>query len=180
MDAEIDDEALAARIASGDDRDAEAMLCRRWFPRIRAYGHSHLRDREASADLAQEVLVVVIRALREKRVTETGRLSAYVSGVSRNVARDWKKGERRRGALLESFGSAWSDIAGAPPPIERVRLGECLQKLGARDRAIVVLTYYADLDGDEIARELDMSGGNVRVARHRALKQLLRCVEGEP
>lgn len=180
MDAEPDDEILATRIAAGDDRQAEGELCRRWFPRIRAYGRLHLRDRDASGDLAQEVLVIVIRSLREKRVTETSRLSAYISGVSRNVARDWRKGERRRGALLDRFGPTWSDIAPAPPPIERLRLVDCLRKLGARDRAIVVLTYYAGADGDEIAGELGMSVGNVRVVRHRALKQLLHCVGGEP
>lgn len=180
MDAECDDQILAERIAAGDDRQAEAQLCRRWFPRIRAYGRLHLRSADASADLAQEVLVIVLRALREKRVTETGRLPAYVSGVCRNVARDWKKGERRRDALLERFGPTWSDIAAPPPPVERLRLVECLRKLGVRDRAVVVLTYYADEDGDEIARELDMSPGHVRVARHRALKQLLHCIGGDP
>jgi RNA polymerase sigma factor (sigma-70 family) len=182
MDAAGDDAALAARIAGGDDAQAEAMLCRRWLPRVRAYGRVHLRDADAdaAADLAQEVLVIVIRALRERRVNEGERLAAYVSGVCRNVTRDWKKGERRRAALLDRFGPAWAQIAQPAPAVDRAQLARCLQSLSARGRAVVVLTYFGDKDGDEIARELGMSSGNVRVTRHRALEQLLECMGGGP
>jgi RNA polymerase sigma-70 factor (ECF subfamily) len=175
MDA-VDDVSLAERIASGDDLQAEAELCRRWFPRIRAYGRLHLGAE--AGDLAQEVLVVLLRALRERRVTDIQRLPAYVSGVCRNMTREWRTSERRRSILLERFGATLSEITAPPPQIERVRLVECLKKLTARDRAVIVLTYYADHDGDEIARELEMSAGNVRVTRHRALKQLLHCMGG--
>jgi RNA polymerase sigma-70 factor (ECF subfamily) len=174
-----DDSLLATRIAGEGDADAEAELCRRWYPRIRAYGRLHLGASDAG-DLAQEVLTILIHALRERRVTELEKLPAYVSGVCRNVARDWKKGQRRRAGLLERFGPTWIETVAAPPPMERPKLIDCLRRLGARDRAIVVLTYFADKDGDEIGRELQMSLGNVRVARHRALKQLLHCVGGEP
>ena len=177
MDAEESDAALAARIAAGDDREAESALCRRFFPRIRAYGRLHL-DANASADLAQEVLVVLIRALREGRVSDVDRLPAYVSGVARNVARDWKRGETRRKSLLERFPTDAS-YDEAPAPMDRSRLVHCLGQLSARDRAIVVLTYYAEKDGGEIAGELSMSLANVRVARHRALKQLLLCIGRE-
>jgi RNA polymerase sigma-70 factor (ECF subfamily) len=173
MDAD-DDFSLAERIASGNDPQAEAELCRRWFPRIRAYGRLHLGAE--AGDLAQEVLLVLLRALRERRVTDVHRLSAYVSGVCRNMTREWRIGERRRSMLLERLGPTLSEVTAPPPPIERLRLIECLKKLSVRDRAVVVLTFYADKDGDEIARELEMSVGNVRVTRHRALKQLLDCI----
>jgi RNA polymerase sigma-70 factor (ECF subfamily) len=173
------DSQLARRIAAEGDAEAEAELCRRFYPRIHAYGRLHLGASDA-ADLAQEVLTILIRSLRERRVTELDRLPAYVSGVCRNVARDWKKGERRRAGLLERFGPTWLETVATAPPIERSTLAECLRKLGVRDRAVVVLTYFVDLDGDEIARELGTTMGNVRVARHRALKQLLHCIEGKP
>ena len=71
------DRELAARIAGGEDRRAEAEL--------------------------YQVLVVTIRALRQGRVAEIDRLAAWVLGVCHNIARDWKKGERRRADLLESL-----------------------------------------------------------------------------
>jgi RNA polymerase sigma-70 factor (ECF subfamily) len=129
-----------------------------------------------AADLAQEVLVILINSLRERRVAEVDRLAAYVSGVCRNVARDWKRSAERRSTLLERFGPTWLEHTHPPAPVERGRVVECLSGLGARDRAVVVLTYFADHDGAEIAHALGMTPGNVRVTRHRALKQLLQCL----
>ena len=60
------------------------------------------------------------------------------------------------------------------------KLSACLDHLPARERTIVALTYYLDRDGGEIARELAMTPGNVRVARHRALKHLYECLTGGP
>jgi RNA polymerase sigma-70 factor (ECF subfamily) len=180
MDAEQDDAALAARIAGGGDPQAEEQLARAWFPRVRAWSRLHARDADAAADLAQEELIVVLAALRERRVTETGRLPAYVLGVCRNVARDWSKGQRRRGALLERFGSEWAQAIPPAASVEKAKLAQCLQRLTPRERAVVTLTYYADRDGDEIGHALEMTPGNVRVVRHRALQQLLDCLGRQP
>jgi RNA polymerase sigma-70 factor (ECF subfamily) len=53
---------------------------------------------------------------------------------------------------------------------------EVVAKLSMRQRAVVVLTYWDDLDADEISRRLGISSGAVRkhLARARArLKELL-------
>ncbi len=171
------DAALALRIASGDDREAEAALCRRWLPRVRAYGRVHLRDADAASDVAQDILVVMLQALRAGRVEECDRLAAYVSGVCRNVVRDWRRTEQRKQVLLERFGPGWDASVPPAPTVDRERLAGCLNRLEARDRAIVALTYFAGRSGDEIALELVMAAGSVRVARHRALAKLHHCLE---
>jgi RNA polymerase sigma-70 factor (ECF subfamily) len=178
MATDSDDRDLAESIVNGEDPVAEEKLCRRWFGRIRAYGRLHLRDAEAATDLAQEVLIIVIRALRAQKVADRDRLGAYISGVCRNTVRDWQKTARRRSALLAEVAPAWSEAISRPPVVEGGRLSACLGELGARDRAVVVLTFYGDCDAEDIARELRMSIGNVRVTRHRALKQLLVCLGG--
>jgi len=52
----------------------------------------------------------------------------------------------------------------------------CLQTLGQRDRAVLILTFYAEKTSSEIADELGLTSGGVRVARHRALDRLRECV----
>jgi RNA polymerase sigma-70 factor (ECF subfamily) len=172
---------LARRIARAHDREAEAQLCRLLFPRVRAYGLLHLRDASAAADLAQDVLVVVLRALREGRVEAPERVLAYVMGVCRNTVLDFRKGERRRQSLLEYYGpSLASEFVSSAVTLDADRLEQCLQHLCARDRVILVLSYFAERSGPEVAAELEMSTGSVRVARHRALKQLHECMTGSP
>ncbi|MBX3188581.1 MAG: sigma-70 family RNA polymerase sigma factor [Labilithrix sp.] len=173
----FEDEALARRIAAGDDADAARLLCRRLFPRIRAYGLRRLRDDAGAADLAQHVLVVVLEALRAGRVEEPDRLAAFVMGVCRNTVIEWKKVERRRSAVLEKYAASFDGVTEiAPVSVDVARLEHCLDELAPRDRTIIALTYFDERAADDIGRELSMSTGNVRVARHRALARLHACV----
>lgn len=173
------DAALATRTVAGDP-DAEAELCGRLFPRARAYGLLHLRDESAAADLAQQVLVVVIEALRAGRVREIERVGAFVAGVCRNTLLDLHKSERRRDALLAKFGPSMAAVVEQPgSDVDRVKLEHCLDHLSVRDRMIVALTFFADRSADDISKALAMTAGNVRVSRHRALRQLHGCISGE-
>jgi RNA polymerase sigma-70 factor (ECF subfamily) len=176
-DDSFEDETLARRIATDHDAEAERLLCRRLFPRIRAYGLRHLRDDAGAADLAQHVLVVVLEALRAGRVEDPGRLPAFVMGICRNTVIEWKKVDRRRNTLLEKYAATLVGVAEiAPVSVDVVQLEHCLEELGARDRTIIALTYFDERAADEIGRALAMSVGNVRVARHRALARLHACV----
>lgn len=179
MDDAAEDIRLARRVALEGDASAEAVLCARLHPRIRAYARRHLRDVAAASDLAQTVLVVVIEALRDRRIEELERFPAFVMGTSRNMASDWRRGEKRRHSLLEKFGPSFASIAEAPSDrVDDAKLGECLEHLPSRERSVVTLTFFAERSADQIAKELGMTAGNVRVARHRALRHLHECMGG--
>ena len=171
----IEDAALARRITAGD-REAEAVLCRRLLPRVRAWGLKHLRDEVAALDLGQQVVIAVLEALRAGRVTEIDRLGAFVIGTCKNTLAAQRRGERRRADLLAEFGPALAGVTEQAPALDQERLAHCLGLLAPRARAVVALTFYAERSADEIAGELGLSAGNVRVARHRALAQLHDCM----
>jgi RNA polymerase sigma-70 factor, ECF subfamily len=176
-DDSLEDAVLARRIAANLDPSAEAQLCRRLLPRIRAYGLCHLRDEAAASDLAQQVLVVVIEALRANRVEDPERLAAFVMGTCRHTILDWRRVDRRRHALLERFGpSLASSVETESVSFDTAKLVPCFDELAPRQRTILVLTYFSDRDADHIGRELAMSSGSVRVARHRALGLLYECI----
>jgi RNA polymerase sigma factor (sigma-70 family) len=56
------------------------------------------------------------------------------------------------------------------------RVVRCLDTLPLRDRTILILTFYADKPAPEIAAELQIAPGAVRVARSRALARMRECV----
>jgi RNA polymerase sigma-70 factor, ECF subfamily len=154
----------------------EAELCRRFAPRIRLYGLRHLRDEQAAADLVQQVLIVLIEAVRGGRVREPERIESFVLGTCRLVVRDGWRGERRRAELLAEYGEVLAPAAAPAPSTDVERLRGCLERLSERERAVVVLTFYDERDADEIAGALGMTGGNVRVVRHRAVARLGDCM----
>lgn len=168
------DGALARRAARGD-RAAEEALCRRFRPRIRLYGLRHLREEAAAADLAQDVLVAVIARLRAGAVREPDRLASFVLSTCRQLAGSAVRTARRREALL----SAEPLPAPLDPPAEplpRDRLARCLEALAARERAVVVATFYAEQPAEAISRNHALSAAHVRVLRHRALRHLRTCL----
>ena len=171
---------LARAIAAappGSAADEEARLYRALAPRVRLYGLKHLRDGARADDLAQEVLLTTLERLRSGEIREPERIASFVLGTSRAKVVDLIRGERRRQDLAERFIPGFA--AEAPrEPLDLDRLAECLDRLSERARAVVTMTFYAERDGAEIARELTLSPGNVRVTRHRALAQLRLCMEG--
>ena len=173
------EDARLARLVAAGDRDAELALCRRMLPRVRAWGLKHLRDEAAARDLAQQAVLVMIEAVRARRVEQVDRIGAFVLGVCKHTLEAWQRGERRRAALLDRYGPTFDGIAElADEALDRRRLQHCFELLAPRARAVIALTFFAERDGDDIARELGVSAGNVRVVRHRALAQLHDCVTG--
>lgn len=164
----------------GRARDAEAQLYQRLAPRVRLYGLRHLRNEAAAADLTQQVLLLTIESLRAGRLREPERLASFVLGTCRMIVRDLRRGAKRRQRLLEQFGADLpvAQVPGAPD-IDIERLANWLQRLPERDRSVLVLTFYAERSTAEVAAELGLSPGNVRVIRHRALGRLRECMTGE-
>jgi len=176
---EIDDAGLARRAAGGSDPAAEAELCRRLGPRIRLYGLRHLRDPHAAQDLVQQVLLATLESLRAGKVREPERIASYVLGMSRMTVMEIRRGTRRREALLEAYGG--TEALEAPEPfLDGDKLAQCLQTLAERERSVVTLSFLAEKDGDEVAADLGLSAGNVRVIRHRALAKLRQCMGDAP
>jgi RNA polymerase sigma-70 factor (ECF subfamily) len=161
------------------ERERERELCGTYAGRIRSYGMRHLRDRVLADDLVQLVLLAVVQALRAGRVEAVERLDAYVFGTARNICMDLRRGDARLRRVAEqaarelpaSYLPAWEAV-------DRGRLQDCLGALEPRDRAVIIATFIEDRDSDEIGATLQLSAGNVRVIRHRALARLRDCVEG--
>jgi DNA-directed RNA polymerase specialized sigma24 family protein len=88
MDPQVSDAEVVRCIAArgSDAGAAETELCRRFATRIRLYGLRHLRDSDRARDLVQAVLVGVLVAAREGRVSDPERVDRFVLGTCRNVA----------------------------------------------------------------------------------------------
>ena len=175
--------ALARRIAAAGargDAGAEAELYRILAPRVRLYGRRHLRDDEEAHDLMQQVMLMTIEKLRAGELREPERVVSFVFGACRMVTLEQRRGARRREALLEKFGAdlPMADIA-VPPRLDEARVAACLQRLAARERAVLIQTFFEEEPADRVGAALGLTAGNVRVIRHRAMERLRECVMGK-
>src|SRR5689334_10101545 len=174
--------AIARRIAAAaprTDAAAEAELYRLLAPRVRLYGRRHLRDDEAAHDLMQQVMLMAIEKLRAGELREPERIASFVFGARRMVTLEIRRGARRRETLLEKYGADLEIADIAPPPrLDEARVAACLQRLAARERTVLIASFYEDEPAERVGATLGLSAGNVRVIRHRALQRLRDCVMG--
>lgn len=178
-----DDAALVRRIAAAapeQDTDAEAEVCRRFTQRVRLFALRHLRSDAAAADLVQEVLIIVLKKLREGGVRDAGRLAGFVLGTARQCIVDWRRSAIRRERILDAFPiDLPSLVEEGAEPLDTDRLGHCLQDLPERERSVLLMTFYDDRPADAVGSELGLSAANVRVIRHRGIQHLRECMDLE-
>src|SRR5215831_1965206 len=176
VEIQFNDAELVRRIGTGDT-EAEAELFRRMAPRIRLYGLRHMRDEYAADDLTQQVLITTIEALRAGRLREPEKLASFVLGTCRMAVLDLRRNAQRKERLLEQFGAdILAPVQPSKPCLDHDRLARCVQSLKERERAVIVMTFYDEQTGTDVAGFLGVSEANVRVIRHRAIHQLRDCM----
>src|SRR5512141_1823269 len=177
MEIERSDAELVRQIGSGSDREAEVELFRRMAPRIRLYGLRHLRNEHAAEDLTQQVLISTLEALRAGRLREPEKLASFVLGTCRMTVLDLRRGAQRKQRLLEQFGADLLTPDRSPlPHLDHEQLTRCVQNLKERERTVIVMTFYDEQTGADVANFLGISEANVRVIRHRAIHQVRDCM----
>src|SRR5690242_20258670 len=172
---------LIERIRAGDG-EAEEILVQRFHPRALAALTALTRDREAARDLAQDVLLVTLRAARNGKVNDPEKLGLYILGIARILAKNHirkKILQRTRedelpAEVLDRVSGAMAS-ARAEEEERESSVRRALEELPAADRDIVLLT----LDGRkprEIAATLQIAPDLVRQRKFRAIQKIANCL----
>jgi DNA-directed RNA polymerase specialized sigma24 family protein len=142
--------------------DELEALYRAKLPEFRRVAAAIAGDRELGRDAVQEAFASAVRSRRGFR--GSGTLEAWVWRIVVNAARD----ARRRPAA-------------SPSPHEPATNGHSsvmpLDLLTERQREIVFLHYYADLDYTAIAEALAISAGTVGATLNAARRTLRQALE---
>lgn len=170
--AEVSDEVLVRRAASGRDKQAFAELVRRHQGKIRGLLLRLSGDRTLATDLAQEVFLRAYRGL--VGFEGRSRFSTWVYRIAYNVFLNHRSRTKQFTALPEGF-EARSGRAEEPQSHADLRrdLDAAIATLPERYRAVVTLYYLQDVSYPEIAEILSLPLGTVKTHLHRA-KRLLR------
>lgn len=168
---------LAERIQQGD-RSAERDLVDLFYGRVYAMAMARTRDRETSLDLAQEIMLAILSALREGRLRDPAALPGYVSTTARNRISYFFRERGRK--PTEPLSSAESDL---PSPEENARRQErlrlarrAIEQLTTKEQQILRLTFVESLTAREIGARLALKPEAVRKRRSRALRKARRSL----
>jgi RNA polymerase sigma factor (sigma-70 family) len=148
----------------------EALYRRRFHSFVRV-AEAICRDPHAAVDAVQEAFASAIRGRVAFRGDAT--IETWVWRCVVNAARDVASADVRR--LEPADAVAEVAATNGEPPDEDVRAA--LTTLTERQREIVFLRYYADLDYRAIGEVLGISIGTVGAALHAAQASLRRRLE---
>ena len=131
-------------------------------------------DADAAFDAVQDAFASALRSRR--RFRGDAPLEAWLWRIVLNSARDRRRAHERRPLL------ATAEPAVSPNGYEADELVRALlAQLPDRQREVIFLRYYADLDYAAIARVLEISEGTVGAtlnAAHAALRRRMQEVRG--
>ena len=169
---------LAARIRSREP-SAEEEFVRLFSPRVALMVLARTHDPEAARDLAQDVMLAVVRAVRGEQLRDPERLVGFVFGIARNLINNYLRNRNR--LPREDSLEAARHLASPPHPAEdteRIALVQrALGALDSTDRRILLLTLVEGLKPGEIGIQLGLSSEIVRARKSRALKKTIDCVK---
>lgn len=140
-----------------------------WYSAVRRYAHHRGLSPSDGDDLVAEVFTIAWRRIDD--VPEDAVPWLFV--VARNVLRNMRRGEQRRGRMLARLPRPDARLPPEPEPaddVERVR--KALATLGPRDRELLVLIAWDGLTPQQAATALGWTPGATRVRLHRARARL--------
>jgi len=147
-------------------------LYRERFADFVAVAASIVGDREAAREAVQEAFAGIVRGRRGFRGEAP--LEAWIWRAVVNAAR--KQGRKRaRDVELRPFVA--STNGGGREHEPHAELAALVASLPERQRLILFLRYYADLDYRRIAQILGIEVGTVSASLHAARRRLRRAIE---
>jgi RNA polymerase sigma-70 factor (sigma-E family) len=135
-------------------------------------------DDHRAEDLVQEALAQAY--LRWGRIRRTDNPDVYLRRILANAAHSWWR--RRTNREVPALSTAVDEPSSGDPGTdvaERDAVWRLILTLPHKQRAVIVLRYYEDLDDATIASSLECSPATVRTHAMRALNRLRGQVEGE-
>ena len=170
---DLADEALVRRVVAGE-RDAFAVLMRRYNQRVFRVARGILRSDAEAEDVSQDAFVRAYEKLDQ--LATPAAFAGWISRIAANMALLRLRRHRTLRAILERGETTpmIDDLPATPPDQAayrrelRAMIEEAIDRLPSRYRSVLVLRDIEGMSTDETAGALELAPGTVRVRLHRA------------
>jgi RNA polymerase sigma-70 factor, ECF subfamily len=169
-------------LAKGGDKEAIERLWALHESELHVHLSRYLRDPGDVAEAAQEVFILMVKALPDYEVRET-QFRFWLLRIARNHAIDvlrreshsWAETEDHLNQLLEAAGTG----SGAPGPawLDDPRTAVAFSSLPREQQRMLLLRFGFGFKSDEVAAFLGCSPEVVRQQQSRALRRLQSTLE---
>jgi RNA polymerase sigma-70 factor (ECF subfamily) len=160
------------------DPTAEEQFAKYFTGRVFLAIMSRIRNREVARELAQDVIVAALCALRNGHVRQPEKLAAFVYGTTQNTVKNHRRSQARLPTQVpfspEVAVSDCPDVMDDPGEAHLMR--QALGLLDPTDRGILLMTLVEGLRPAEIAQRLGLSPELVRKRKSRAIQKVTKQI----
>ncbi|GAA3661535.1 RNA polymerase sigma factor [Microbacterium marinilacus] len=171
------DSGQAHAAAAGPEDHAKETAFRdlfdQYLPRVRAHLECLVEEQDEVDELTAEVFVVAWRKLDPRRPMSL----PWLLRTADNKLRDRTRSASSRARALDALSRGLQSPKQPLHPLEALALRQALAKLTARERQVVVLTYWDELSAGEVAEALRCSQASVWTTLSRARAKLRKQLE---
>jgi RNA polymerase sigma-70 factor (ECF subfamily) len=171
---------LVQGMAQGNVHALDELYARRG-PGILSFLTAHVGDRQLAEEVLQDVMLAAWNNAASFRGDSSVRTWLLV--IARNRAMNT---HRKRKLPLVTFDEAFGALSGDTAPLEKVerktresKVRDALNQLPLPQREVLVLVFYHQLSGPEVAQVLGINEGTVKSRLHRAKEMLRRVLQSE-
>ncbi len=172
---------LVTRACRGD-QEAFRLIFERYSRPVISFIYDQVGDRELAEELAQETFVRAYRSLNSLR--EEAKLSTWLFGIAKNVAREWLRAHLKRKLDVDIDDQQVLDLSDqAPVPVNRLldkELNEVVQRslamLDDDKRLVFTLKIFHQCSYEEIAEITGFSIPKLKTDLHRARAEMRQRV----
>jgi len=165
---------LVERLRAGD-AEAERHFHETYGHLVRRLALGQLFDPETARDIAQEVLLVTIVAVRNGTIRHENNLGGFVYGTARNVMHAWQRKRNQEERLSGPARLTAPPADPAPDPDEEARVEQAIReirRLSHADQQILRWSLVEGMTSEEIAERLGITPVAARKRKSRALEVL--------
>ncbi len=168
-------EKLLHRARAGDPR-ALGEIHEQYYARIFRYALFRLGDEAAAEDIASEVFVRLLDALRSNRAPHTT-LGGWLFGVAAHLVVDhFRRAPREQSPLWEGLMTTDSAAHEAEERLQHSQVRAAMRRLTPDQQEVLALRFGEGFSLDETARVMGKSVNAVKVLQFRATAALRRVL----
>jgi RNA polymerase sigma-70 factor, ECF subfamily len=168
----------AEHFKSGDQKAAEKIF-QYFYPAMYRFARSRINDKEAAADIAQNVFLKIARTIKIYD-QQKGNFSSWIWQIARNTLTDHLRSVRRNQSDSETALSTALDEYAAPHDLEQHMLKnsdayhilDIVKTFPEEDQELFRLRYVSELSYEEISKMTGRSENALRVAVHRIREKI--------
>lgn len=162
----LTDEALVASYAEGSN-EAFDILLNRYRSKVFSYIFHIVKNQDVADDIFQETFVKIIMTIKQGRYVETGKFSAWVTRIARNLVIDYFRQEKSENLVSIDNDDVdllnRRDLSDSTIEDNMVQTQICndirrlIHSLPASQRNVIEMRFYQNMSFKEIADATNVS-----------------------